>query len=608
MKRVLLSVGVLIITLIGVLFPLISFSTSSESVSSDPVVITDYKADVTVHEDGTLEAAEHVTAEFPYGRHGIFRFWDVTDTGDEGVRLPPEDVSVTMDGGAVPFSMSWEQNDRFRVAKIGDPDRYVTPGTHDYVLRYKVDGVLAPGGSPADEPGDTASWGSDATSRLIWRVVADGWQMTMMKSESIVRLPAEPHSFTCATNRGIDCRITAPEPNTRVVTTGRLPPMTGVAVRADLPFPAPERTVLPWSVRFDPVLGRSVPGLIAALALSAIALAVGIWWTLRSRETPPLQPVMYSPPEDPQRTGLVLGPAQSYFVTYEKMPKKALVATLFHLAEEGAVRLERKGDDWTVHSTVTPELMDELDPAARSLLTSLGLTRAGQTFRADGGVTAGQKLNSAQGGLSGAVQGWGSASGTVVHSSFENLGRGLTALGFILAAGLLLIGLLPATVWALPPAAFAIGGAGLWTSGVGTRRTRLGREVWSRAAGFERLLSTRSNQERLDFSAHKDLYTDYIPYAIAFDCADAWADKYRYATGSEPPEPVWFGGGFYGVHGVGGFGAGGSAFSSFESSLQSSLSAYSASQSAGSGSGGGGGGFGGGFSGGGGGGGGGGSW
>lgn len=605
MKRVLMSAAVLLLTAFGIFLPLISFSTSSGSISSDPVVITDYRADVTVHRDGSLNATETVTAEFPYGRHGIFRFWDVSDTSNRGTRFPPQDISITMDGAAVPFELSWEQRDRYRVAKIGDPNRYVSPGAHTYVIKYRVDGVLAPGGSPAHR-GDTSSWGSDETSRFLWRVVADGWQMTIVKSESILRLPEEPVSFTCATNRGIDCRIAAPDANTRVVTTGQLPPMTGVAVRADLPFPAPDRTVLPWSIRFDPVFGRSVGGLIAALALSAVTLGLGVWWTLRSREKPPLRPVMYGPPEDPQRSGGVLGPAQSYYVAYEAMPKKALVATLFHLAEEGAVRLERKGGDWTVHSTVTPDLRNTLDPAARSVLSSLGLAAAGQTFRADGSVSAGQKLSTAQGSLEGAVKGWGASSGTVAHSNSENLGRALTAVALLVAAGLLIFGLLPATVWALPAAAFAVGGAGLWSSGVGTRRTRLGREVWSRAAGFERLLSTRSNQERLDFSAHKELYTDYIPYAIAFDCADAWADKYRYATGHEPPEPVWFGGGFYGVHGIGGFGAGGSAFSSFESSLQSSLSAYTESQS--SSSSGGGGSFGGGFSGGGGGGGGGGSW
>lgn len=609
MKRVLMSVAVGILTLFGIFLPLASFSMPSGSVGADPVVITDYRADIEVDRNGRLTAAEHVTAYFPAGRHGIFRFWDVSDPGNRGVRFLPENISITLDGGTVPYQLSWEQDNRYRVAKIGDPERYVTPGEHTYVLRYTVDGVLARGDSPARR-GDTSSWGNDENSRLIWRVVADGWQMRMEKSTSTVKLPAEPIEFNCATNREVACTVDAPDATTRVVTTGALPPMTGVAVRADLPFPAPDRSVLPWALRFDPIFGRSVAGLIAALVLSVVTFGLGLRWALRSRETPPLRPVMYSPPDDPQHAGKVLGPAQTVYVSTEAMPKRALIATLFHLAEIGAVRLERKGGDWTVHSTVGPEVEAKLDAADRSLLTSLGLSTPGSRFDADGSVSAGRKLNAAQGALDGSVRGWASASGTVAHSNSENLGRFLVVAAVALAAGLLIFQLLPATIWVLPLAAFAIGGAGLWTSGVGTRRTALGRQVWSRAAGFERLLSTRSNQERLDFSANKELFTSFIPYAIAFDCADAWADKYRYATGEEPPEPVWFGGGFYAGPGYfgGGGGLGGSAFSSFESSLQSSLSAYSASQAASSSSGGGFGGGGGGFGGGGGGGGGGGSW
>lgn len=604
MKRVLLSLAALVIALIALLLPAVGFTSSSDSVGADPVVVTDYKADVTVDRDGSLEATETVTAEFPYGRHGIFRFWDVSDTSNRGVRYPPKDISITVDGAAVPFELSWQQSNRFRVAKIGDPDRYVTPGLHTYVIKYRVDDVLAPGNTPAGR-NDTSSWGNDDASRLIWRVVADGWQMTMLRTESTIRLPAEPLAFTCATNRGVDCTITAPDATTRVVTTGRLAPMTGVAVRADLPFPAPDRTVLPWSIRFDPVLGRSVAALIVLAVLSLITFGLGLWWTLRSRETPPLRPVMYGPPDDPQVAGAVLGPAQTFYVANEALPRRALVATLFHLAEIGAVRLDRDGSDWTVTATPTAESERRVDAADRAMLRALGLESAGNTFLANGSVSAGTMLNTAQSSLSSAVKIWGSSSGTVKLSHSESTGRLLVLVALGAAVALAVFSVLPATVWTLPLAAFAVGGAGLWASGVGTRRTRLGREVWSRAAGFERLLSTRSNQERLDFSARKDLYTDYIPYAIAFDCADAWADKYRYTTGQEPPEPVWFGGGFYSGHGVGGFGAGGSAFDSFESSLSSSLSAYTASQSSSSS---GGGGFGGGFSGGGGGGGGGGSW
>jgi uncharacterized membrane protein YgcG len=89
----------------------------------------------------------------------------------------------------------------------------------------------------------------------------------------------------------------------------------------------------------------------------------------------------------------------------------------------------------------------------------------------------------------------------------------------------------------------AIPGAfGMWTSTLvagtaGTVRTETGRRLWSEIGGFKRMLSTDSSEARFDFSAKKDLYTAYIPWAVAFGVADAWAKKYRSETGEQPPAP-----------------------------------------------------------------------
>ena len=90
---------------------------------------------------------------------------------------------------------------------------------------------------------------------------------------------------------------------------------------------------------------------------------------------------------------------------------------------------------------------------------------------------------------------------------------------------------------ALIPGAFAIGGASLLATGCEHQRTKAGRDLWSRVGGFRRILSTPSAKDRFDFSGRKDLYTAYIPWAVAFGCADQWAAKYRIEIGQEPPVP-----------------------------------------------------------------------
>ena len=98
MRRIGLRILALLIT-VGVLFvpALIAMIPTDASTSGpDPVTITDYSADYLVAADGSLAAKETVTADFPYGRHGIFRFWDLKDPSDSTVRLKPRDIKVTL--------------------------------------------------------------------------------------------------------------------------------------------------------------------------------------------------------------------------------------------------------------------------------------------------------------------------------------------------------------------------------------------------------------------------------------------------------------------------------------------------------------------------------
>jgi uncharacterized membrane protein len=137
---------------------------------------------------------------------------------------------------------------------------------------------------------------------------------------------------------------------------------------------------------------------------------------------------------------------------------------------------------------------------------------------------------------------------------------------------------------AIVPGLFAVGAVGLLMPGSGTVRTKSGRELWSRIGGFKRVLSTPSSKERFDFSGREELYTAYLPWAVAFGVASAWASKYRTETGTEPPVPAYFAGAYAGsdpgahvTHMV----------SDFSSTVDSAIGSYKATQSSSSSGGGG---------------------
>ena len=86
MRRVFLSLIPLALITFGLLWPLVFQGGSAASNVDDPVVFSNYKADFVVNKDGRLDAVETITAEFPGGRHGIFRYWDVANQNSTHVR------------------------------------------------------------------------------------------------------------------------------------------------------------------------------------------------------------------------------------------------------------------------------------------------------------------------------------------------------------------------------------------------------------------------------------------------------------------------------------------------------------------------------------------
>src|SRR5262249_31988718 len=124
----------------------------------------------------------------------------------------------------------------------------------------------------------------------------------------------------------------------------------------------------------------------------------------------------------------------------------------------------------------------------------------------------------------------------------------------------------PTTICALPFAAFFLLSIRSWAGGVGSRRTASGRELWSRAGGFHRVLTTDSTEAGFDFGARKDLYSAYVAFAVAAGAAALWAKKYQTSMGAPAPQPDWYssssttGWGFTG-------GSSGPSFDSFESAL-----------------------------------------
>lgn len=566
---------------VALLWPLVgqAFAGGSVQPATDPVTITNYVGDFALAANGDLRVTETITAQFPADRHGIFRYWDLVDPTDPGLRHKPHDLSITRDGEPEPYSTSKASFGRFFVAKVGQADVYLTPGPHTYVIAYTLTDAIAPASAGTGTFASQAGTNDGAPGSVFyWNVIAQGWEMTIKSAQITLSLPEPAGLVQCSAGtegaKPGPCQIAGAGTPLVTLNASNIPPRTGMTVRVGLAAAVPARSGLPWSVRWDPILGTSVPLATGMIGLALLGLLAGLRWAGRAREEEPGFPVMYEPPPG-------MGPAQTVYMADESVGSHALTASILHMADRGFVTLQRGGDkDWTITGRTEEQYWNQLDPVSEMVGKALHVTQPHQPFAADGTKDSGKVLQSISTKLGSETRHWAERAGLVERSTGEQLGKALV----IVAAVLVVLGSLNKigpTILGLPFAMFILGGVTLLGVGVGWRRTVAGREQWARARGFYRLLGTPSAQDRFDFSGRKDLFVAYIPYAVAFGVADKWAQKYRAATGEEPPVPVWYP--YYGAHA---FYSEEHSFDSFDTALASSISAYTASQ-AGSGGGGG---------------------
>jgi len=209
----------LALIIFGLLWPVVFSGGSAASDVSDPVVFSNYKADFVVNGDGRLNAVETITAEFPSGRHGIFRYWDVANQNSPRVRQKPEITSILLDGQPASYQMLWEDGERFRVAKIGDPDQYLSYGTHVFEIRYRIPGVLDPGSTGAGKT-FASVMGAPSTSPSVffWNVIAPSWNNRIQNVDVSVTLPGNVGRAQCSVGYGVgrECSDLTVEGNTEI--------------------------------------------------------------------------------------------------------------------------------------------------------------------------------------------------------------------------------------------------------------------------------------------------------------------------------------------------------------------------------------------------------
>lgn len=611
--------------------------------------IINFVSDVRIEKNGDLDVTEtiRIVSLMQEIRHGIQRDFPTTYDSRFGqkTRTTFDPVSVSLDGREVP----WE-----RIAlingvrlRIGDPDKMLSPALHTYVIRYRTSRQIF--------------YGKDS-DELYWNATGNGWTFPIDKAEAIITLPSEKTfgartSYTGPQGSTANAAEVADERPGRIVfrTTAPLGREEGLTISASFPkgvldAPGTSRRLSWWMQDW---------GAIAAAVLAfagLIAFYIRLWADVgRNPRAGTIVPT-FAPPD-----GLTPAAARYISrMKFDDRAYSAAIVDLgvkghLHISQEeggwfskGTTTLRRTGTGTTgplaeperamlaglFGPSGTIELKQENHSVLRSARTSLedGLKAAyeGSMFKTNQGwawiglgVIAGAMFFIAAiavmaGGAGGmvllengpfvAVAAFASAwwmrrrikvaeggarilAWTVLVLA---IGIGVTsAIGTIFAAigGGALVVLTPLVMLPVALTAFR------WIYAP----TREGRAVMDRIAGFRQYLGI-AEEDRLE-TMHPpektpELFERYLPYAIALDVENRWAERFAgvlataAATGAAAGTAGWYSGSDNFWNNPSSFA--GSMGDSLASTVSSASTSPSSSGSSGGGSSGGGGGGGGG--------------
>ncbi len=537
------------------------------------------------------------------------RVYKVSDISTSSTTGAPADANVTEDR-------------YYTEVKVGDANIGNVSGVQTYVITYTVERVM--NATAAAETG-----GAAAGDEFYWNAVGDQWVIPISNATVTVESPvgvADAQCFAGRTGVSDACTSAASSGTTATFTQDYL--SAGQPFTVDVLYPAGSFETAPRLTEHSDVKRAFTLNVGTGVATAGI-LGVGIFvLTRRLRTTavdeqyagqiPGLVPVDGASGESVRRDYKApvavqfepppgMRPGQIGTLTDEKADPRDVTATLVDLAVRGYLRIDDLGEKKSGlfskerdYQLVQLRQSDAgLFPYEAMLLDALFTGRT-EVAMSDLKTTFASSMSFVQ---------------KQLYRNVTSLGwfRGnpQTARGSWAAAGLgLLIAGVMGTIWLaqgtrlalLPIPLILLGAITLATTRNAPARTAKGTAALQQARGFELYIS-KAEANQLRFEEGEDLFSKYLPYAIAFGVADKWAEKFEELArqGRSLAEPTWYGGYAYGTFWV--YSAGlGSRMNNFASLADTAMSAPTPGSSGGSGFGGGG------MSGGGGGGGGGGGW
>ena len=542
-------------------------------------VVNSMTIDYVVNSDGVLHVKETIAYHFgSSGRHGIYRNLITREPyrDDESKDQKYEISTISVDspsGASDEFTKdttkSNGQRDESLQIKIGSADRTILGSEATYVIQYDVRGALRH---------------FDDHSELYWDATGSGWEAILRNVTVNVEVPEGVQQVECfagppgsstsceqksvAGERGVFGASNLDRGEQLTIVAG----IRAGVVSNDTPIVVDPPSALERA-------GVSVPSLIGSGVVTLGAIVVAVLYTRNGNRdqrfagmppgsfppqgaTPEVVkdelkedqiPVAFSPPRIPVAEGGLLIDA--------KANTTETAATLIDLAVRGGIRIDNTGSE---QKAVLVNPAAATAPHEQVLMMNLfpGL-QPGSEITLERRPTGDTSMRQAHDAMIDALRqqikqrnwylrmpraGGGSsfASGARIAClamvGIWVFGAGIAGTAIGAATG----GLGRAAVILIPVVAVIVA-IGIW---IGKRskgqRNPAGRAVTDQLIGFRTYLAT-AEADQLRFEEGEDIFSKYLPWAIAFDLADRWQRvcAQLVAAGRISPDPYWYTGPSY---------------------------------------------------------------
>lgn len=528
--------------------------------------------DYQVGADGALTVREQIVYRFGAnsGRHGIFRDLLIRepfrDDTNKDQRYDVSDVVVSSPSGvstALATKVIKKDGGRVQMLRlqIGSADRTIGQPTAIYVISYTVRGALR---HFADH------------SELYWDATGLGWQADILRTSVSVRVPGGVTMTQCyagVLGATAQCSRQAVDQGVARFTQGPLTASEGLTIVAgigagrvanDVPLlDSPPRGLLDLS-------DASPAGIAGGAGVCVVAVGGALAYRRFGRRDerfvgppgtfPPAGaqpavrrdglredqiPVAFAPPR-----GVAV--AEAALLVDATAEARSTAATLIDLAVRGALRIDnRDGVLTAVLVNLTPVTMPYEQELVRSLFPTL---RPGVEVRLRRYVAGQAPLHVAHERMIDALfeqvrrRGWfrrlpakpttraqkmscGIAVLLALFVGFVVVPFGLFAVWFVAGLGTLII--VGVSVAAVLTAVILVRRG--WRNG---QRTAVGRAVADQVVGFRQYLLT-AEADQLRFEEGQDIFSRYLPWAIAFKSAERW-QRICEQAGLRPEELGWY--------------------------------------------------------------------